>query len=758
MMQQNETSSSSVTAEGYIEKIVYRNSDNGFTVLTISTEEDEICCVGAIAHAEEGEYLQVCGEMTYNPKYGEQIKVVHSQVVEPKDGKAMERYLASGAIKGVGAALAERIVKRFQADTFRIIEEEPERLAEIKGISERMAREICVQFEEKREMRHAMLYLQKFGISNQLAVKIYQYYGSRMYQVMQNNPYRLAEDISGVGFRIADEIALQAGIAENDQYRVKAALYYVLQQAIGNGHVYLPEAELYAQAGQILNVPEERMEQQLTQLALEKTVVIKEDDTAEEKKRIVYVAAYYYLELDVARMLTDLNCSYDIPLCVIEDRIHRLAGESAIELDELQEEAVRKAVQNGVFVLTGGPGTGKTTTINTIIRFFEAEGMDVLLAAPTGRAAKRMSETTGMEARTIHRMLEIQHAPEDSAGDALRGGGLVFGRNEETPLEADAIIIDEMSMVDISLMHALLKAVSIGTRVLFVGDVNQLPSVGAGNVLRDIIDSERFPVVRLTRIFRQAAESAIIRNAHRINAGEAIPLDNKNTDFFFLNREDAAVIVPSIIYLVQKKIADYVKVSPYEVQVLTPMKTGELGAEGLNLALQKALNPPEPSKTEKELADGRCFREGDKVMQTKNDYQLQWEIRSRYGIPVEAGTGVFNGDSGIIREINLFSERLTVEFEEGRMVEYPFTQLDELVLAYAITIHKSQGSEYPAVVLPLLAGPRLLFNRNVLYTAVTRAKRCVTIIGSPETVQRMIQNGTEQKRYSGLKRAIRQLE
>ena len=732
--------------EGYVEKIVYRG-ENGYTVLTISSEEEELYCVGTFAHVEEGEFLRVEGEMVLNPKYGEQLKVFSYQAVEPKDGQAMERYLASGAIKGVGAALAARIVKKFKEDTFRIIEEEPERLVEIKGISERIAGEIYRQFEEKREMRHAMIFLQKYGISNQLAVKIYQYYGERMYDIMRENPYRLAEDIDGVGFRIADEIALQAGISPEDDYRVKAALYYILTQAVANGHVYLPEEEVYQKAAEIIRVPYENMERQLTQLALERSVIIKEADGV----RMIYVASYYFLELDVARMLCDLNCRYDVAERVIEHRLHKLEKEQNIELDELQRRAVSEAVQNGIFILTGGPGTGKTTTINTIIRFFESEGMDVLLAAPTGRAAKRMSETTSMEARTIHRMLELTRDPE------AKTGGLEFARNESNPLESDVIIIDEMSMVDIALMHALLKAIMVGTRVIFVGDVNQLPSVGAGNVLQDMIASERFPVVRLTKIFRQAEESKIVLNAHKINAGEQIPLDNNNRDFFFLNRNDTKVIVPSIVYLVQKKIADYVKASPYEVQVLTPMKAGELGAENLNIALQEALNPSEPGKREKELAGGRILREGDKVMQIKNNYQLEWEVRSRYGIPVDRGTGVFNGDCGIIREINLFAELVTVEFEEGRMVEYPFGQLDELVLAYAITIHKSQGSEYPAVVIPLLTGPRLLFNRNVLYTAVTRAKKCVTIVGSPDTVQMMISNVMEMKRYSGLKRAIQEM-
>ena len=681
-----------MVTEGYVERIVYRGS-NGYTVLVMTVEEEELYCVGTFIHVEEGEYLQIEGEMIFNQKYGEQFKVTSYQAVEPKDGQAMERYLASGAIKGVGKALASRIVKKFKADTFRIIEQEPERLVEIKGISERIAGEIYRQFEEKREMRHAMIFLQKYGISNTLAVKIYQYYGERMYDILQTNPYRLAEDIDGVGFKIADEIALQAGISADADYRVKAGLYYVLTQAVSNGHVYLPEEELYQKALEIIQVSKEAMERQLTQLVLDRSVVLKE----QEKERQVYIASYYYLELDVARMLCDLNCKYEIAERLIAQRLSKFEKDIKMELDELQKKAVSEAVQNGVFILTGGPGTGKTTTINTMIRFFESEGMEVLLAAPTGRAAKRMSETTGMEARTIHRMLELTKDPEE------KSGGLDFARNESNPLECDVIIVDEMSMVDLYLMHALLKAVMIGTRVIFVGDVNQLPSVGAGNVLKDMIASKCFSVVKLARIFRQSAESKIILNAHKINAGESISLDNNNKDFFFLNRNDSSVIIPSIIYLVQKKIADYVKASPYEVQVLTPMKAGELGAENLNIALQEALNPLENGKREKELANGKKLREGDKVMQIKNNYQLEWVIKSPYGLELERGTGVFNGDCGIIKEINLFAELVVVEFEEGRIVEYPFGQLDELVLAYAITIHKSQGSEYPAVVIPLLS-------------------------------------------------------
>ncbi len=736
--------------KGYISKIIYRSEESGYTVMTVETENEEVCCVGAMAVFDEGEYVEVEGESIFHPQYGDQIRVTKIEAVTPTDAADMERYLASGAISGIGAALAKRIVKKFGDDTFRVMEEEPERLSEVKGISEAGAMRIAEQFLKKHELRNAMVFLQRFGISNALAVKIYSYYGERMYSVIRDNPYRLAEDIAGVGFKSADEIAMRAGIAPNDDFRVRAALYYTLSASTGAGHVYLPENELMEKTAEMIDADREQMRHQLVCLFNDNKVVIKD-----EAARNVYLSPFYYMELNVARMLCDLNCSFNIPDDRIKERIEGVTKDLDMELDELQRLAVTEAVKNGVFILTGGPGTGKTTTINAIIRFFEREGMDVMLAAPTGRAAKRMSETTGQEARTIHRLLELQKKPEDS----VTPGMMEFARNESNPLEADAIIIDEMSMVDISLMHSLLKAITVGTRVILVGDVNQLPSVGPGNVLKDIIASERFKTVRLEKIFRQAAESSIIVNAHKINRGEEISLDNRvNNDFFFLERRDINEIVEGIIYLVQTKISGFAGVSPFEVQVLTPMKAGELGCERLNLTLQNTLNPGGRSKTEKVFDNGKVFREGDKVMQIKNDYQLEWVIKSRRGIALDTGTGVFNGDCGIIRMIDLPAEKITVEFDEGRLVEYSFSQHDELVLAYAVTIHKSQGSEYPAVVMPLLTGPSLLFNRNVLYTAVTRAKKCVTIIGSSDTVRSMIRNTMEQKRYSGLERAIREVQ
>lgn len=731
---------------GYVEKIVFRNAENGYTVLSLINEEVETTCVGNFPFISEGEFIEVTGGYTAHPIYGEQFHVKQFQIKDPEDMVAMERYLASGAIKGIGTALAGRIVKKFKEETFHIIEEQPERLSEVKGISEKLAREIYQQFTEKRELRGAMLFLQQYGITNHLAVKIYQKYGDRMYQVMKENPYRLAEDISGVGFKIADEIAIRAGIGNNSDYRIRAAILYALSQAAGNGHVYLPEEELLRQTAEILGVALEDMERHMTALAIEKKLMIKQ----EEKERRVYTASFYYLELNTARMLLDLNVVYQIPEEAVVGRLIQIENKLSVALDEMQRQAVVEAVRNGLFILTGGPGTGKTTTINAMIQFFESEGMDILLAAPTGRAAKRMTETTGCEARTIHRLLELTPGAEEGEKHYQ------FERNEGNPLETDVIIIDEMSMVDINLMHALLRAVTVGTRLILVGDENQLPSVGPGNVLHDILASKCFQVVRLKKIFRQASESDIIVNAHKINAGQEITLNNKSRDFFLLKRQDVNAITGVTIALVRDKMPKYVHANPYDIQVLTPMRKGELGVERLNQVLQQYLNPPSDEKKEKEYKQG-IFREGDKVMQTKNDYQLAWEIKSNFGTPIDQGTGIFNGDTGIIREINLYSETMKIEFDEGKIVEYPFVQLDELELAYAVTIHKAQGSEYPAVVLPLLNGPRMLFNRNILYTAVTRAKSCVTIVGSEETVRLMIANEREQKRYSGLCGRIQEL-
>ncbi|MCC8017454.1 MAG: ATP-dependent RecD-like DNA helicase [Lachnospiraceae bacterium] len=725
------------TVTGYVQHIVYRNDDNGYTVMHVMADEDEITCVGIFHMISEGECVEMEGEYTIHPSYGIQLKVSSYRVKAPEDAVSMERYLGSGAIRGIGAALAARIVRRFGEDTFRVIEEEPERLAEVKGISERKAREISDQMEEKKELRQAMMFLQNYGISLTLAVKIYQTYGIDTYRVIQENPYKLADDVDGVGFKIADEIARRIGIHTDSDFRVRSGILYVLLQASQEGHTYLPEEILTERACALLGVDAPTVEKQYMDMAIDQKLILKRT----EDRTQIYAASYYYMEANVAAMLRELNVRYDVSETGMESRIGRLESLSEIELDELQRVAVKEAVRNGLLVITGGPGTGKTTTINTIIRYFESEGMDICLAAPTGRAAKRMSEATGFEAKTIHRMLELSGGVEARAG---------FECNEKNPLETDVIIIDEVSMVDITLMYALLKAVVAGTRLILVGDANQLPSVGPGCVLQDIIEAHACNVVRLNHIFRQASQSDIVVNAHKINRGEAVTLDNRSRDFFFLKRTDANVIISVCIQLIREKLPGYVHARPFDIQVLTPMRKGLLGVERLNGILQEYLNPPAPDREEKAHGDA-VFRVGDKVMQTKNNYQAEWEIVNRYGIPIEKGLGVFNGDMGIIREINSFAESLTVEFEEGRMVEYPFKQLDELELAYAITIHKAQGSEYPAVVIPLLGGPRMLMNRNLLYTAVTRARKCVTLVGDDRTFFRMIENVSEQKRYSGLR-------
>lgn len=738
------------TIEGYVDHIIYRNQENGYTVASLIVDGEELTCVGTFQALSEGETICGKGRYTEHPSYGQQFSICSYETVVPQDAFAIERYLGSGAIKGIGAALAARIVRKFGDDTLRIIEEEPERLAEVKGISERKAREIAEQVEEKADMRKAMMFLQKYGISQTLGVKIYQQYRQDMYRILKENPYKMAEDINGIGFKMADEIASRIGIHTDSDYRIRSGLLYILLLATGEGHVYLPKKLLLERAQQLLGVQADYMEKHLTDLSIDRKIVIKEIETDHTgKQQVIYASQYYQIELHTAQMLHELNVKDTAEEEILQEKIKQIQRAEKIDLDEKQQEAIKEAVRNGLMVITGGPGTGKTTTINAIIRYFEMEGLDIYLAAPTGRAAKRMTEATGYEAKTIHRLLELTGIPEESSARVH------FERNAQNPLEADVIIIDEMSMVDIFLMHALLSAVVTGTRLILVGDVNQLPSVGPGSVLKDIIRSGEFPVVELTKIFRQASQSDIVVNAHKINQGIPVVLDNKSMDFFFLKRYDANVIISVVITLIQKKLPKFVDAQPYDIQVLTPMRKGLLGVERLNGILQQYLNPPEKEKKEKEHGNG-LFREGDKVMQIKNNYQIEWEVRGLYGIPVEKGVGVFNGDTGILREINTFAETVTVEFDERRFVEYSFKQLDELELAYAITIHKAQGSEYPAVIIPLLGGPKMLMNRNLLYTAVTRARKCVTLVGDEKTFEEMENNRMEQSRFTTLDLRIKE--
>lgn len=726
--------------KGYVDHIVFQNKDNGYTVMDLDCDGELYSCVGYAASVSEGELLLIKADMVINPTYGPQYEIREYEVLPPEDVKSIERYLSSGAIKGIGAAMASRIIRRFGEETFEIIENEPERLAEIKGISERKAREIASQMADRRDLRVVMMVLQKYGITYQLGMKLYARYGLKIGGIIEENPYRLAEEVQGIGFLKADEIAKKAGIGSNSDFRIRSGIFYVLQKASLDGHMYLPKEILMMEGTKLLGVSADDIEHHLMDLCIDKKVYIKQ---IEEEIR-VYAAQNYFMEMNVARMLDDLNVNYDVDEEKLENKISEIEKQDGIVLDEMQHKAVIEAVKKGLLIITGGPGTGKTTTIETIIHYFESEGMDLYLAAPTGRAAKRMTETTGYEAQTLHRLLEL------SGG--LEGDNRVaeFGRNEQNPLEADVIIVDETSMVDMYLMNYLLKAVLVGTRLIFVGDVNQLPSVGPGCVLKDMIDSQVLPVVRLTKIFRQAMESDIVKNAHKINRGEEVDLQKKDSrDFFFIHQNDQLIMQRAILSLVQDKLPRFVNATPLDIQVLTPMRKGVFGVYELNKLLQKYLNPPAAGKYEKEMPD-RLFREGDKVMQTKNNYQLEWKILNRYNVEIEKGMGVFNGDIGVISRIDENMELMTVVFDENRQVDYPFKLLDELELAYAITVHKSQGSEYPAVVMPMFQGPRPLMNRNLLYTAVTRAKNCVALVGSATVFNEMVENENEHKRYSGL--------
>ena len=734
------------TINGFVEKVVYRNAENGYTVVNISVEGDDVVCTGYFSDITEGDQIIAEGSFVEHKQYGIQFTVASYEIKEPETSVAMEKYLGSGIIKGVGPALSAKIVKKFGDETFNIIEREPERLAEIKGITEKKAIEIGSQFEEKKEFRNAMIFLNQYGVSNALAMKIYKEYGIKVMKIVRENPYRLADDIAGVGFKTADEIALRMGFSPESSMRMKAGISFALSMAASNGHTYLLYEDLYEESKRLLGISEAEFENDIYELTIERKIVLKEL----KGERRVYNNNLYYMELTVARKLLDLNAKSENNYKVMEAKVKEVEAKTGIKLGDLQRKAVYEAVESGLVIITGGPGTGKTTTINAIIKLFEMQNMEILLAAPTGRAAKRMTETTGMEAQTIHRLLELNGNPEE-------GGSMRFERNELNPLEADVIIIDEMSMVDIYLMYSLLKAVTVGTRLILVGDVNQLPSVGPGKVLKDIIGSEKFNVVRLSEIFRQAAESDIITNAHKINAGQSIRLDNKSKDFFMLSMSSSLQIQRALVSLIAEKLPPYVDATKYDIQVLTPSRKGELGVENLNKILQQYINPPAPGKREKQWGEV-IFRENDKVMQIKNDYQMEWKIVTKKGLTIKEGSGVFNGDCGIIREINEFAGTVTVEFDEGKIVEYTGATLEELELAYAITIHKSQGSEYPAVIIPLLNAPKPLLNRNLLYTAVTRARKCVTIVGSENSVNEMIQNESEMKRNSGLVDSIIEME
>ncbi len=750
--------------KGYVERIIFTSQDSGHTILeiTLSSEEikriiaekpeyenelsEDLVCTGVLYLIHPGEYVVFKGDFVMHPNYGLQFKAIGYEETAPEDMDAIEKYLGSGAIKGIGPALAGRIVRHFKEDTFRVIEENPEELAVIKGISERLAMEISEQVAEKRDMRRAMIFLGKLGIGMNLAVKIYKKYGDSLYNIIDENPYRLADDIEGVGFKIADEIARNSGVKADSPYRIKSGILYTLMQAVANGHTYLPKTDLIERASNILNTTIEEPDELLMDMIIARKIIVRKVEDTD----VVYTVSLYNTELAVAGKLLELSRKYTVDDRNFEIQIGGIQHREHIELEELQKAAVKAAAGNGLLIVTGGPGTGKTTTINCMIKYFEDMNMEIKLAAPTGRAAKRMTEATGYEAQTIHRLLELSGLLSEESGNA------VFERNEQNPLEADVVIIDEMSMVDIFLMNNLLKAVAVGTRLILVGDANQLPSVGPGNVLKDIIASGCFEVVRLNRIFRQEEAGDIVINAHKINGGEHFLIGPSSRDFPFIKRTDANAVINATVTLLREKLPKYTNSSINEIQVLTPTRKGNLGVERLNVILQQFLNPRSDNKVEKEI-NGVIFREGDKVMQIKNNYKIEWEIRGKHGIPVDNGMGVFNGDVGIVNNINLFLSEMTVKFDDEKFVTYNFKELDELEHAYAVTVHKSQGSEYPAVVLPLLDGPRMLMNRNILYTAVTRARKCICIVGDERVFNEMVSNENEQRRYSSLALRIKEV-
>lgn len=738
--------------EGFVENIVFRNEDNGYTVFDIKYKGEHVTCVGSISYINAGEFITANGEFVQHAIYDMQFSIKSYEFKTPDDEKSVRRYLSSGAIKGIGEKMAERIVNTFKEDTFRIMEEEPERLAEIKGISMTKAMDIAAQLVDKRDMRKAMIFLQDYGINMNLANKIYSHYGQNIYTIIKQNPYKLADDIDGIGFKIADDIAVKVGIRVDSDFRIKSGIFYILQQASMQGHIYLPMEKLEVGVKGLLLIDIPDIEKFIMDLVIDKRLVVK---ITPDGTKNVYAAIYYYMELSVAKRLTDLEVHTAENEEYFEKRIAEIEKNTKIELDDIQKTAVKTAVENGLMVITGGPGTGKTTTINTIIKYFELEGYEIRLAAPTGRAAKRMTETSGYEAQTIHRMLEISGGISDDNSDRA-SQGMHFERDESNPLETDVIIVDEMSMVDINIMNSLLKAVAIGTKLILVGDVDQLPSVGPGNVLKDIINSGCIPVVKLEKIFRQAAESEIVINAHKINKGEHVVLNKYSRDFLFVRRDSADAIIAAMCTLIKSKLPGYVNADINDIQILTPSRKSAVGVERLNRIMQDFLNPADVTKMEKTFGDV-TFREGDKVMQIKNNYQMEWEKKSRYGITYESGTGIYNGDTGVIEEINTFAERIIVKFEDEKYVSYEFKQLDELELAYAITIHKSQGSEYPAVIIPMFTGPRMLMTKNLLYTAVTRAKKCVCMVGVEDYFHQMASNESEQKRYSSLDERIRQI-
>ncbi len=725
----------SVEIRGSVEEIVYKNDENGFVIAVIESGDEFIYVKGYIPIIHEGEDMLFRGRFVMHPTYGEQLEVTSSEILMPTDIEAIERYLASGIIKGIGPATASRIIDHFGKNSLDIIQYDPSRLTEVSGIGQKKADEIASAFFEQRALKDIMLFLQKYGISVNYAMRIFKLYGHETIDIVSENPYQLADDIPGIGFRMADQVAKKMGVEPVSPYRIATGIKYILSQHVMQGHTYVARQELAFKTADVLSVPKDQVDGLITDMVIRGTLHLERFGDAD----MIYPAPLYYAELKVCQKLIQLaSGAVEIPGLDIDRDISDFEKRTDITLADNQREAVKASVTNGLMVITGGPGTGKTTIINGILDIFENRHLKVLLAAPTGRAAKRMSEATDREAKTIHRLLEYAYSEgNESAG---------FMKNEEDPLTCDAVIIDETSMVDVLLMNHLLSAISEGTRVIFVGDVDQLPSVGPGCVLKDIIDSNAVPVVRLTEIFRQSEESMIVVNAHKINHGDMPVLNTKNRDFFFIDAKRQESISSTISQLVRKRLPEYYGIDPvHDIQVLTPTKKGPSGTMQLNKLLQEVLNPPKTGRAEKKMGE-RIFRSGDKVMQIRNNYQLKWRTEED-----ERGEGVFNGDIGFIEGMNLADQKVVVHFDDGRIVHYDFSQLEELIHAYAVTVHKSQGSEFPVLVMPVWSGPPMLMNRNILYTAVTRAKQLVVLVGDRRYLNVMVNNENQHERQSGLK-------
>jgi len=724
-----------LTIEGVVEDIKFRNESNTYTVAVLDTPDGKATIVGYIPIINIGETLRAEGEWVYHPSYGEQLEVNRVSIVVPSTVNGIEKYLSSGLIPFIGPKTAKKIVEKFGLDTLDIIQYNPERLKEIEGIGDKKLKRIVEAFREQGEVREIMIFLQQYGITPNYGMKIYKEYGKDTIKAISENPYKLSEDIIGIGFKTADKIAQNMGISRESPYRIEGGIRYTLNAYASNGHVYVPREELIKSAGRLLDVDEALIEDSLREMALKGTI-----QTLNYNEEIrIYYTPFHVAENNVSKKLVELSRVQMDNIDIDIDRaIEKIEREDNIRFANKQKEAIREAIKNGIIVITGGPGTGKTTIIKAIIKIFQEEGLKVSLAAPTGRAAKRMTETTGLEAKTIHRLLEYSYVEE----------GMAFGIDEDNPLDTDLLIIDEASMIDILLMNHLLKAIVPGTRLILVGDVDQLPSVGPGNVLKDIINSNAIKVVKLDEIFRQEEDSLIVVNAHKINKGE-YPVLNKGKDFFFIRAREPGEIVNIIVELCRDRLPKYYGLDPInDIQVLTPMKKGEVGINSLNKHLQQVLNPKAKHKGEKQVGE-EIYRVGDKVMQIKNNYSIEWEI-VREGMVVEKGEGIFNGDFGKIVDIDEEDRIMKVVFDEEKEVEYSFNQLDELKLSYATTVHKSQGSEFPVVVMPIYWGPPMLLTRNLLYTAITRAKELIVLVGDENYLKRMVDNNRITKRYSSL--------